>query len=93
MFGRTGPSLSSMGPLRALRHLKVAICQKHTAGWCHRWDSMPGLQKFVLALFIHNIQIVSGHAVPRIYIEQRVELCVFMRRKYMSEEEEWDYLL
>jgi len=51
---------------------------------------MPGLQTFSLALFTHNIQITAGHAMPRIYTElkmnknlQRVELCVFMRRKYM----------
>lgn len=71
MFGHTGPSLSSMRPLRVWRHLKAAICQKHTAGWCHNWDQMPGLQTFSLALFIHNIQITAGHAGPRIYIEHK----------------------
>lgn len=80
-----------MGPLRALRHLKAAVYQKCTAGWCHNWDQMPGLWTFSLALVIHNIQIVSGNAVPRTYIEhklsknlQRTELCIYEKEIHVQ---------
>lgn len=88
------------GASEGLRHLKAAICQKHTAGWCCNGAWMPGLQAFCLTLLLNNIYIASGHAAPRTYMEhkksknfQRVELCVFMRRKYKPKDEELDSLL